>query len=401
MNFEVSTIYDWTLPEVHKQNYRQLVNYGGTRSGKSIAFLQICLVLLLTKKNIKISCWRNIRAVCRATIMEDFKEIIHRDFSISSKFTHNKQEGKFYCKITGSSIVFEGCDSEAKVHGLKQHYAFFNEITEIKETVYDQICQRTAYMVFCDYNPSKKFFLDKYQRNSNTLYFHSTFLHNPFLEQGIIDKVLSYDPDQSINVKNGTANSFMWRVYGLGIQAEAPNRVYNDFARCTTKYYHNLDYKEYFALDFGTSVPTAIVGIKYDGDRTFFIRQLLYKPSKEFKSTYAEYINRHLPMIEPEDMLICDSAKLTMITDLQVGGFNAVPARKGQGSFDRGIATVQGFNVVITVESFDIVEENSGYEYKLDRYGLKTDDVIRKNDHLLDSIRYGITYLKVYLGISL
>ena len=401
MNFGVSSVYDWTIKEIEEPKYRQIVNYGGTRSGKSIAFLQICMVLLLTKKNLKISCWRNIRAVCRATIMEDFKDIISVDFSIMSKFVNNKQEGRFTCKTTGSTIVFEGCDSEAKVHGLKQHYAFFNEITEIKEAVYDQICQRTEIQVFADYNPSKKFWLDKYQKNKNTIYYHSTYKHNPFLSTGIIEKVISYDPGIPINVKNRTANDFMHKVYGLGIQAEAPNRVYKDFARCTSKYYLNLDYKEYFALDFGSAVPTAIVGIKYDGDGTFFIRQLLYTPSSEFGSTTSQYINRHLPMIGSDDMLICDSAKLTMITDLSNAGFMAVPARKGQGSFDRSISTVQSFNIIVTVESTEIIEENSSYEYKIDRYGLKTDDVERKQDHLLDAIRYGITYLKVYLGINI
>jgi PBSX family phage terminase large subunit len=400
MNLKVSSVFDWTMDALRAGKHRQIVNDGGTRSGKSVAFLQIALIIVLTEKNIKITCWRNVRAVCRATIMEDFNDLLISDFSIYNKFIFNKHEGKFTCKLTGSSVRFEGCDSPAKVHGLKQDYAFFNEITEMKEEIYDQITQRTMKMVFADFNPSKKFWFDKYRNNPNTIWFKSTFLDNPFLPQGIINKILSYDPDNQDNVRNGTANRFMHEVYALGNQAEAPNRVYKTFARCTNKYYINLDYKEYYGLDFGTSNQTAVVGVKFDGERTFFVRQLLYKPSREFNCTTAEYLKKKLLMIEPEDLLVCDSAKLSMITDLVSGGFNAAPARKGPGSFDRGIATVQGFNIVVTVESMDLIDENSTYEYKLDRYGLKTDDVIRKNDHLCDSLRYCCTYLVGHLEIQ-
>jgi len=333
--------------------------------------------------------------------MEDFRDIILTDFSIYSKFTLNKHEGKFTCKITGSTIQFEGCDSVAKVHGLKQDICFFNEITEMKEEIYNQICQRTSDTVFADYNPSRRFWLDKYQNNPNTIYFKSTYLNNPFLTEGIISKIISYNPDIPINVKQGTADKFMWLVYGLGELSLKPNRVIQDFSRCTSKYYNHLTYKEHYGLDFGTSNPTAIVGIKYDGDRTIFVRQLLYKPSSEMRMPLYEYMRNTLPMITDEDLLVCDSAKRTMVTDLQSGGYNAISAKKGPGSFHKGIATLQSFSLVFTVESDDLIEEAYAYEYKLDRYGLVTDDVEKSPDHLLNSLMYILVFLVAYEGIRL
>lgn len=401
MRLKTSSIYKWTEAAHKSKKFRQIVNYGGSRSGKSYSILQYFCVLLMTTRDLKISVWRDIRAVCRATVREDFLNIIASDFSIYKQFTINKNEGTFTHKKTGSVIVFEGCDSKSKVLGMRQSIAFFNEITEIKEEVYDQITQRTDFCIFADYNPSKRFWFDKYMKNPNTVYYKSTFKHNPFLPQGIIDKLLSYDPSNPINVTNGTANKFMWLVYGIGEQAEKPNRVYKDFGRCTTNFYMNLDYKEYFGLDFGTSNPTAVVGVKFDGERTFFVRQILYKPGKEMGVPIPEYIWTNVPAIGEKDLLVCDSAKMSMVTDMSQEGFNAVPARKGQGSFDRSISVVQGFNIVCTLESQELIEENSGYEYKLDRYGLRTDDVIRKDDHLLDAKRYVINYLINYLGIKL
>jgi phage terminase large subunit len=339
--------------------------------------------------------------VCRATIREDFNTIISQDGRLYNLFKINKNEGTFTCKLTGSVILFEGCDSQQKVLGMRQDFAFFNEVSEIQEDVYNQIDQRTAYMLFCDYNPSKKFFLDKYQKNPNTLYIHSTFKDNPFLPQGIIDKLKSYNPDDPVNVQNGTANPFMWKVYGLGTLAEKPNRVYKTFPKCTPEYYNSLEYKEYFGLDFGSSVPTAIVGVKFDGDRTFFVRQIMYTPGQRMGVTVPKYVYRHCPMISFNDELVCDSAKLRQVNDMTNFGFNAIPALKGPGSFLRGVSLLQGVNIIITTDSLDIEEENSGYEYKLDRYGIVTDDVIQKDDHLLDAMRYAITYIVNILGIRI
>ena len=401
MNLDVTEVYKWTEDVYKEDKYRQIVQWGGTRSGKSYSILQFFIVLLLTENNIKITCWRSTKVVCRSTIMQDFKDILLNDFSIYSKFTLNKNEGRFTCKTNGSSILFEGCDNESKVHGLRQTHTFMNEITEIKEEVYDQITQRTSGKIFADFNPSIRFWFDKYRNNPNTIFFKSTYKNNPFLSKAIINKILSYDPNNPENVKSGTANSFMHEVYALGNQADKINRVLKNFSRCTTKFYKELDYKEYYGLDFGTANPTAIVGIKYDGDMTMFVRQLLYKPSSEMGRPLYDYMKKHLPMINGDDIIVCDSAKMKMVTDLQKGGFNAVPARKGPGSFDQGIATIQSFNIIVTVESYDLIEEIYGYEFKIDRYNLVTDDVIRVRDHAIDATKYCVTWLVNALGIQL
>ncbi len=398
---KVSTVFEKTLDAFMSREYRQVVNYGGSRSGKSYQTLILFLIMLIKYPGVKITCWRNMRVVCRATIREDFLNIISVDMRLFKLFKINKNEGTFTVRSNGSVIHFEGCDSQQKVLGMRQHFAFFNEVSEINEEVYNQIDQRTDFMLFCDYNPSKMFFLDKYKNNPNTLYIHSTYKDNPFLPSGIVNKLESYNPNDPINVKNGTANEFMYKVYCLGTQAEKPNKVLKNFPRCTPEYYLRLDYKEYFGLDFGTSSPTAVVGVKYDGDRTFFVRQLLYKPGKDMRMTIAKYIWRHLAMIGANDDLVCDSAKMSMVTDMGKEGFNSIPALKGPGSFDRGISLLQGITIIVTTDSFELIEENSGYEYKQDRFGIVTDDVIRKDDHLIDAMRYVITYIVTILGVKI
>jgi phage terminase large subunit len=284
---------------------------------------------------------------------------------------------------------------------MYQDISFFNEVTEFLESVYDQITQRTSEHIFVDYNPSKKFWLDKYKNNPNTILIHSTYKDNPFLSQGIIDKIESYNPAVERNVELQTADDYMWKVYGLGTLAEKPNRIYKGWRTCSKTYYKDLEYQEYFGLDFGLSNPTALIGVKWDGHRTFYIHEYLYMPSSFMNMPIYKWIQEKIPDVTTNNLVIADSAKQSMVDDMAGAGFLCVGAIKGAGSVDFGINILQSFNVVYTESSHNLDEEYVGYSYMVDRYGLTTDAVVRKDDHLLDALRYCVTYLQKYLDIKI
>jgi phage terminase large subunit len=99
-------------------------------------------------------------------------------------------------------------------------------------------------------------------------------------------------------------------------------------------------------------------------------------------------------------MIVCDSAKLSLVEDLQFGGLLAISANKGAGSRERMVRQMQSFRIVYTSTSKDLDNEYYDYSYKLDRYDLVTDDIEdRNNDHLIDATKYIIDYLIRYLGI--
>ena len=135
------------VPPVYK--YRQIVNCGGSRSSKSYSTLQLLLLEMISRKNIKITVWRNTKVDCRGTVMEDFKNIIMFDWKVFKDIKENQQRGSFTYKPTNSKIVFEGADSTGKVHGLTQDISFFNEVNNFKKEVYLQITQNTLSDVLC------------------------------------------------------------------------------------------------------------------------------------------------------------------------------------------------------------------------------------------------------------
>ena len=411
---------------------RYIVNSGGSRSSKTYSILQLFAIILLQKKNYKISCYRNLRVDCIDTCGQDFRNIMYAT-GLHVKFVHNVKDAKWTCKTTGSVIYFAGTEKRHKSLGQQNDIIFLNEISEFSQDVFNQLDQRTRDKVFIDYNPSKDFWIEKYRENPLAVFLHSTYKDNPFLTDGITQKLESYNPYKKHstyvkdgvvyynnapiseknpappnveNIKNGTADKYMYEVYCLGLGSEKPNRIYKDWKQCTDKFFDEVDSDSYFGLDFGVSSPTAVVEVKFDGDKTFYIKEVLYKPMSLMGMPLHEYLLKkrgvnQKPLVDPNCRLICDSAKKTMVTDLSKGGLLAIPALKGAGSISRTIGNIQAFKIVYTESSVNLKSEYLEYSWKIDRYGL-TEEIpaSNQNDHLLDSTGYVISYLINYLGIG-
>lgn len=407
--------------------YRQIVSMGGSRSSKSYSILQILLLEIVKRKNLRVVVWRNLKNVCRSSVMEDFKKIIMFDQQIYSQIKHNKQEGSFTFLPTKSKIVFDGADNIGKVLGGTQDISFFNEVTEFSKEVYLQIRQRTADRIFCDYNPSKSFWLESYRFDESSVFIHSTFLHNAYCPPEIRVDLLAYEPwepesyevngfeltynghpisktnqppPHERNVRKGTANEFMWLVYGLGIGADKPNKIYRGWRPITSEQFDEQEYESYFGLDFGTSNPTACMDVKYDGDGAFYIRERLYKPLQDIGESLPTVIKTQVRVIDRNtSYLICDSAKQKYIDLLENEGYMAIGAVKGGGSVELGITLLQGFTIYY-VPSENLKYEYDNYAWQLDRYEKSTDKPLKVDDHLMDALRYVVTWLIDYLDIK-
>jgi len=407
--------------------YRQIVSMGGSRSSKSYSILQILLLEMISRKNLKITVWRNLKNVCRTSVLEDFEKIIMFDYRIFKDIKYNKQEGSFTYLPTKSKMVFEGADSIDKVLGGTQDISFFNEISQFEKRLYLEITQRTADRVFCDYNPSKTFWLETYRNDDETVFIHSNFEHNAFCPPNIVKQLKGYEPWETgsyevrgselfyrnapisihnqppphiKNIVKGTADEFMWLVYGLGIGAEKPNKIYKGWYEISQEFFDNLDYDSYFGLDFGASNPTACVDVKYDGDNAFYICERLYTPLQDIADSLPTMIKLKVPYIIPgKSLIVCDSAKEQYINLLANENYMAIGAVKGSGSVEVGITLVQGFTIYF-VPSNNLKFEYDNYSWTVDKYGKSVDVPLKMDDHLMDALRYVITYLVGYLNIK-
>lgn len=431
VRFKVTNVFKKNEEAYHNPKLRYIVNSGGSRSSKTYSILQLFVTILMQKQNYKISCYRNLRIDCIDTVGQDFKNIIELS-GLSDKFVHNIKDAKWVCKASGSVIYFAGTEKIHKALGQQNNIIFLNEISEFSLAVFNQLDQRTRDKVFIDYNPSKDFWIESYRENESAEFLHSTYQDNPFLTRGIISKLQSYNPyevDSTYvengqvyhkgfpvseknqpppnrpNIKNNTADKYLYEVYCLGLGSEKPNRIYTGWKTCEDQFFHSLPYEKFYGLDFGVSSPTAVVEVCFDGDRTFYINEILYKPSNEMGMTLGEYLQQKRasgkPLVDRDKIIVCDSAKKSMVLDLAKQGLNAVPALKGQGSVSRTISSVQSFNVVYTKSSLNLKEEYFEYSWKLDRYGLADESPeLHKPDHLMDSTGYVISWMINYLAIG-
>jgi len=431
VNFKVTNVFK-NNEKYYNSDKRYIVNSGGSRSSKTYSILQLFVIILMQKRNYKISCYRNLRVDCIDTVGQDFKNIIESS-GLSDKFIHNIKDAKWVCKSTGGTIYFAGTEKIHKALGQQNNMIFLNEISEFSSDVFNQLDQRTRDKVFIDYNPSKDFWIEKYRENDAAIFLHSTYNDNPFLTQGIVAKLESYNPYEFgstyvengqvffegspvtpknqpppniENIRTGLADKYLYEVYCLGLGSEKPNRIYTGWKTCTDEFFYALPHEKYYGLDFGVSSPTAVVEACFDGDRTFYLKEILYKPSSEMGMPLGDYLQLlrgaySKPLVDREKIIVCDSAKNSMVIDLSKSGLSAVPALKGSGSISRTISSVQSFRIVYTESSDNLKDEYLEYSWKLDRYGL-VDEVPEPNkaDHLMDASGYIISWMITYLGIG-
>jgi phage terminase large subunit len=181
------------------------------------------------------------------------------------------------------------------------------------------------------------------------------------------------------------------------------------------KDYLALPFKEYYGLDFGTSSPAGIVGLKFDKN-TVYARQLNYKPMSTLD------IGKFFSMLKlnKSDLIVADSADPKSIDKLKKGwrgdelseddfrtypelatGFHIIGAKKGADSVTHGLGLIDGMNFFVVEESKDYWNEIFNYVYAQDKFGNYTNDPIDDFNHLIDPTRYVVGEVKgnQYFGL--
>ena len=426
------------LDENGERKYKYIINTGSSRSSKTYSIIDCLDLYSRSNGNKRISAWRDTKKDCKDTVMFDFLKRL-KTTKRFSRPQFNKTESIYNYNV-GSSLWFNGTDDEEKVHGFTQDVAWLNEPYKISKETFDQIDQRTSDFIFIDWNPKKSHWIDVLSKHPRAIVINSTFKDNPFcpkeqkikiegyepINKELVEQKLSKDTYTTIkntkskelvlkliellteneqkeilrgwqNTVNETADAYMWDVYGLGRKAEKPNKIYKGWKFISPIEFDKLPYKSYFGLDFGETNPTALIECKYN-DGILYFKELIYTPGKQIASLSKQL--ETLGIEKGTDLIICDSASPDKISELRQSGFYAVGANKGSGSVVAGISFINKLKVFITKGSENLENEYDNYEWELDRYGLPIDSPLKKDDHLMDALRYIANYLKVYLNIK-
>lgn len=390
---KATPVFEKNWNALNEGRFKYIVNSGSSRSSKTFSILQIYWLLAWSKPYVKLAAFRVTKKDCKDTILQDMLKY-YPTLPDWDKVIFNKTESIFSFP-NGSQIFIEGTDDDLKVMGYHSDYLWFNEFYRISKDTFDQLDMRCSGTVFMDYNPVGTHWIEDLINRDNAKLIHSTFNDNPFVPFEQKKKILSYEPTD-YNIQQKTADLYKWQVFGLGLKAEKPNRIFKNWNKITAEEFNELPYNSYFGLDFGTTNPSALVEVKY-ADGCFYINKRLYLPMSQMPEGGITN-SFDLLGLKKADIIIADSADKDNRKDIQRNGYNIIGAKKGANSVVGGINLMNKYRIFY-VDDAELEYEYENYEWEIFN-GMNLERPIKKDDHLLDAARYIITWLCTYLNIK-
>ena len=365
MNLEINT----TITYQNQQDSPTRVTHhiGGTRSGKTYALLQWCIVKALENKEI-ITIVRKTIPSLKRTVMKDFKDVMQlldiwneNDFNISDRI---------YSFYNDSVIQFISTDDAEKLRGLKSSILWLEEAQEIDPESYFQLQVRTTGPIILSYNPtvSPTHWIRVMGDCSR---FFTTYKNNPYLDSNV---------KKAIEELKHT-NQKAWKVYGLGEWVGNEKAI---FQFNTIEWLPEDAEFVAFGLDFGySSDPTALASIwKYNNE--LYIVEHCY----ERGMVTNDIVTMLKGVVKGREEIWADSAEPRLIEELYREGFNIKPVIKGKDSINFGIQVMQNYKINIPKSCQNLINEFYSYEWSSDRFGKQLDRPIDFNNHLIDAARY-------------
>lgn len=371
MDWSVSDIYNRNI--VAMNNHHVIVNKGGTRSGKTWSLLQLCATLATSCDGVLISVVGETLPFLKRGVIRDFRSMMGGAWN-ADKWNATDL---VYSFDNGSQIEFFSADNEGKVHGSARDVLFINECYFVDWEIYRQLEVRTRALIFLDYNPRSRFWVDdNILGKPDVALIHSTYQDNPFLTDRQRQAIEAYKDDEN-----------WWRVYGLGEMGSVEGLIYTRWA--TVPEMPSPFKREFYCIDFGfTNDPTSILRVRLSGGE-LWVEELAYRNAMLNGDIVNVLQQNH---VQRNAQIVCDSAEKKSIAEINnIGGFRAVACVKGNGSVVSGITMVQAYQINVTKNSLGIIDELRNYSWKRDANGNYTNIPIDRYNHSLDALRYGVT----------
>ena len=375
----------WLLDDTVKafeNGYKIVEHEGGSRSSKTYSIFQFLFGRAIDGKGEVFTIVRDKLTWIKSTLLVDFKQLVEMlEVPVYPEINFNRADQVY--NVNGSEFAFFGLDYAEKLHGRKQDWFWINEALEVEKRHFDQLEMRTTKGGLIDYNPYNDVgWVYDIQKRPDVYTIKSTMWDNPFLEENIRKKILSYKPTPE-NIRNGTADNYMWEVYGLGNKAKLQGVIFVnwDIVEGIPDGARFLGY----GLDFGfRNDPTALVGL-WEFDKELYADNPIYRTGM----LNSDIINELKKLkVNSGDLIVGDSSEPKSIEEIRRAGFNIKGAYKGADSVRYGIDLLKSFKIHITKRSIEMENELRKYKWKEDRNGNMLNEPIDELNHSIDSLRY-------------
>lgn len=333
----------------------------------------------------------------KTTLYDDFNRRLPM-YGIQSPFADKQQIPSF--RLYGNKINLLGADDEAKFHGASCDMFYCNEVLDISQNVFNQSEQRCRKFFWVDYNPkaTDHWVYDKLWSRPDVKPLKTTFLDNPHIAHLEKRKILSYEPthpeDRHItdpkkrrphptNLAEGTADDYMWNVYGLGLRS-APEGLVFQYVTYVNEFPPNIP-NVFYGLDFGyTNSPSVLTKVGVWKNH-LYAQKLFYAPTpstNELAPILKKFIKDEAPIwADPSG----ESGGRGMISQLRRLGFNIIATNTFPGSIKHGISVMKKYKIHL-IDDPDVKKEQTNYKFR-EINGIRLDEPVDAFNHFWDSVR--------------
>lgn len=370
---------------------------GSAGSGKSYTIAQK-IIIRCTREPIRVVVCRRYGTTLRNTCFSLLKEILTKwKLMPYVKIRETDMNIRF---PNGSEIILLGLDEETKLLSLNNvSVIWVEEAFEVPQTIVEQLNirmrgQAANQQLLLSWNPiSKQSWLYKFtveEPPENSIYIHSTYKDNPFLNA---EYIAALDEMEKRNPQK-------YRIYGKGEWGiDSAGLVFQNWKE------EEFDAMELAAsglehrcgMDMGWVDPSAVVDTLYDRDnKIIYVFQEFYKSGCQLSELADALHDMKLNKVK----IFVDSAEPRAIQYFKTQGINAAPVQKGKDSVKTGYQFLQDHLIIVHPKCQKLLMELSNFCYiKSKQTGEFTDDTDHTYSHAIDGLRYA--YADIYTQTKL
>lgn len=393
--------YDELLYDVMDHVYTYYVLKGGRGSLKS-SFIGIAIILLLIQpgnEKMHAICFRKTSNTLRDSVFSQLQSAIEL-LGLDGEFICHVSPMKITRKKTGQVILFRGVDDRAKLKSLKAPFGYFaiswfeecdafSGMSEIRSIQQSAMRGGNLFWCFMSFNPpeTQANFMNEYVLlpRKDQIIHSSTYLTAPreWLGDAFIDAA---EQLRDTNPK-AYAHEYLGEVTGTGgevfdnLRIEAiPDEQIATFDRI------------YMGIDWGWYPdPYHWSKMHYDAARRvlYIFDELRCNKTSNLETWQMLQDQKG---VTGSDLITADSAENKSVSDYRSYGSLCRAAEKGPDSVRYGIKWLQSLAAIVIdpVRCPETASEFSKYEYDKTPDGEVISGYPDRNNHSIDSVRYGM-----------
>lgn len=417
--------FDNVFQDIMGHNHTHYIFPGGRGSTKSSFVGGIILpLLIIANPNCHAVAYRKFGNTLKTSVYAQVLWGIN-ELGLNDYFICHVNPLEIIYKPTGQKILFLGMDDPGKVKSIKLPFGYigitwweeldqFDGEAQIRKAQQSTMRGGALYWNFMSYNPpiSINNWANEYtedcerHRTEDTLVIRTTYLDVPieWLGQQFIEEA---EYLQQINPR-AYENEYMGIPVGTGGNV-FDNVEHMDMPDSFIATFDNI----YNGLDWGfANDPNAYTKMYYDATRRdlyFFAEhratheknmelfEYLYKENHHFKRKWViengveKEIYEPCPLMDMNELITADSAEPKSIADFKSYGTFMRPAEKGPDSVRYGIKWLQSLRHIYIDKNRcpNTYDEFMKYEYDRDKQGRIISGFPDRDNHFIDSARYG------------